>query len=208
MPPDSSFLELPPDYDRLAPFLEVAMARVPALADTGIRKFFCGPESFTSDVHPLLGPAPELDGYFVAAGLNSLGILLGGGVGTVMAHWLVDGEPPVDVTGYAIDRTAPHESTRAFRGERTTEQLGVLFGDAAYPSWRPRTARDMRRTVLHDRFVAEGAHFNSSAGWEYPEWFEGDAFPSRRSPASSPRRPGASWPRSTGPSARAWASWT
>ena len=115
VPPDSSFLELPPDYDRLAPFLEVAMARVPALADTGIRKFFCGPESFTSDVHPLLGPAPELDGYFVAAGLNSLGILLGGGVGTVMAHWLVDGEPPVDVTGYAIDRTAPHESTRAFR---------------------------------------------------------------------------------------------
>jgi heterotetrameric sarcosine oxidase gamma subunit len=177
VPPDSSFLELPPDYDRLAPFLEVAMARVPSLADTGIRKFFCGPESFTSDVHPLLGPAPELDGYFVAAGLNSLGILLGGGVGTVMAHWLVDGEPPVDVTGYAIDRTAPHESTRAFRGERTSEQLGVLFGDAAYPSWRPRTARNMRRTVLHDRFVAEGAHFNSSAGWEYPEWFEGDAFP-------------------------------
>ncbi len=177
VPADSSFLELPPDYDRLAPFLEVAMARVPSLADTGILKFFCGPESFTSDVHPLLGPAPELDHYFVAAGLNSLGILLGGGVGTVMAHWLVDGEPPVDVTGYAIDRTAPHESTRAFRNERTTAQLGVLFGDAAYPSWRPRTARNMRRTVLHDRFVAEGAHFNSSAGWEYPEWFEGADFP-------------------------------
>ena len=70
------------------------------------------------DVHPLLGPAPELDNYFVAAGLNSLGILLGGGVGTVVAHWIVDGEPPVDVTGYAIDRTALHESTRAFRKER------------------------------------------------------------------------------------------
>ena len=177
VPSDSSFLELPPDYDRLAPFLEVAMARIPTLSDTGILKFFCGPESFTADVHPLLGPAPELDNYFVAAGLNSLGILLGGGVGTVMAHWLVDGEPPVDVTGYAIDRTAPHESTRAFRRERTTEQLGVLFGDAAYPSWRPKTARNMRRTVLHDRFVAEGAHFNASAGWEYPEWFEGDEFP-------------------------------
>ena len=95
------------------------MARIPDLADTGIRKFFCGPESFTSDVHPLLGPAPELDNYFVAAGLNSLGILFGGGVGTVMASWIVDGEPPVDVTGYAIDRTSPHESTRAFRRERT-----------------------------------------------------------------------------------------
>ena len=115
VPSGSSFLELAPDYDRLAPFVERAMARVPSLADTGIRTFFCGPESFTSDVHPLLGPAPELDNYFVAAGLNSLGILLGGGVGTVLAHWIVDGEPPVDVTGYAIDRTAAHESTRAFR---------------------------------------------------------------------------------------------
>ena len=174
---DFSFGELEPDYERLAPFLELAFARIPALRDTGIIKFFCGPESFTSDVHPLLGPAPELDNYFVAAGLNSLGILLGGGVGDVIAHWLVDGEPPVDVTGYAIDRLAPHEVTRKFRAERTVEQLGVLFGDAAYPSWRPKTARDVRRTVLHDRFVAAGAHFNSSVGWEFPEWFEGPGAP-------------------------------
>ena len=165
------------------------MARIPALADIGIRKFFCGPESFTSDVHPLLGPAPELDNYFVAAGLNSLGILLGGGVGTVMASWIVDGEPPVDVTGYAIDRTSPHESTRAFRRERTVEQLGVLFGDAVYPSWRPPTARNMRRSVLHDRFVAAGANFNSSVGWEFVEWFEGDAFPHRAEAGTSPVRP-------------------
>ena len=81
------------------------MARIPALADTGIRTFFCGPESFTSDVHPLLGPVPELDNYFVAAGLNSLGILMGGGVGTAIASWIVDGEPPVDVTGL---RHRPH----------------------------------------------------------------------------------------------------
>ncbi len=166
-----------PDYERLAPFVDLAMARIPALADTGIRKFFCGPESFTSDVHPLLGPVPELDNYFIAAGLNSLGILMGGGVGTTIASWIVDGEPPVDVTGYAIDRISPHESTRAFRRERTTEQLGVLFGDAAFPSWRPRTARNMRRSPLHDRFEALGANFNSSAGWEFVEWFEGDDFP-------------------------------
>ena len=79
VPNDFSFGEITPDYDRVAPFLERAMERVPALQDAGILKFFCGPESFTSDVHPLLGPAPELDNYFVAAGLNSLGILLGGG---------------------------------------------------------------------------------------------------------------------------------
>lgn len=187
IPGDFSFGEIPPDFDRVGPFLERAMDRIPILHETGIRKFFCGPESFTSDVHPLLGPAPELDNYFVAAGLNSLGILLGGGVGTTIAHWIVDGEPPVDVTGYAIDRVGAHEVTERFRLERTTEQLGVLFGDAAYPSWHPHTARNVRRTVLHDRFVALGAHWNVSVGWEFPEWFEGDDFPMEVAPGYAPQ---------------------
>ncbi len=86
-----SFGKLPPDWERMEPFLGPAMNRIPSLADIGVRTFFCGPESFTSDVRPLLGPAPELDGYFVAAGLNSLGILSGGGVGAMVAHWIVDG---------------------------------------------------------------------------------------------------------------------
>jgi glycine cleavage system aminomethyltransferase T/glycine/D-amino acid oxidase-like deaminating enzyme len=173
VPTDSSFTELPPDWDRLGPYLQVAMDRVPVLADVGIRKFFCGPESFTSDVHPLLGPAPELDGFWVAAGLNSLGILLGGGVGSVVAQWMVDGVPPVDVAAYAVERALPHEASRRFRAERTVEQLGVLFGDAAWPTWQPRTARGVRRSPLLDRFAAAGAHFGVSAGWEYPEWFAG-----------------------------------
>jgi len=168
---DFSFGKLPPDWDRMEPFLAAAMDRIPCLADTGMRTFFCGPESFTSDVHPLLGPAPELDGYFVAAGLNSIGILSGGGVGRAVAHWIVDGVPPCDVTGYSVERTALHETSRRFRAERTPELLGVLFGDAAWPTWKPRTARNVRRSVLHDRHAALGAHFAVSAGWEYPEWF-------------------------------------
>ena len=171
VPHDFAFGTIPPDWDRMAEFLAPAMDRVPVLADCGVRLFFCGPESFTSDVRPLLGPAPELDGYWVAAGMNSLGILLGGGVGAVMAQWIVDGVPPVDVTGYAIDRVATYESSRRFRAERTVEQLGVLFGDAVWPTWKPRTARGVRRSVLHDRHVAAGAHFAPSFGWEYLEWF-------------------------------------
>ena len=147
------------------------MERIPSLAETGVRTFFCGPESFTSDVRPLLGPAPELDGYFVAAGLNSLGILSGGGVGHMVAHWIVDGVPPLDATAVAIDRTATYETSRKFRAQRTVEQLGVLFGDAVWPSWKPSSARNVRRSVLHDRLAAAGAHFGVSAGWEYPEWF-------------------------------------
>src|SRR3984957_8191114 len=170
VPRDFSFGKLPPDWNRMERFLGPALARIPCLTETGVRTFFCGPESFTADVRPLIGPAPELDGYFVAAGLNSLGILSGGGVGSVVAQWIVDGVPPVDTAHIAIDRTAIYESSRRFRKERTVEQLGVLFGDAAWPGWKPSTGRDIRRSVLHDRLVAAGGHFAQSAGWEFAEW--------------------------------------
>ena len=84
--------------------------------------------------------------------------------------------PPVDATAVAIDRTAAYETSRRFRAERTVEQLGVLFGDAVWPSWQPSSARNVRRSVLHDRLAAAGAHFGVSAGWEYAEWFaDGEA---------------------------------
>jgi heterotetrameric sarcosine oxidase gamma subunit len=166
-----SFGRLPPDWDRMEPFLGPALARIPCLSETGVRTFFCGPESFTADVRPLIGPAPELDGYFVAAGLNSLGILSGGGVGSVVAQWIVDGVPPVDTAHIAIDRTASYEVSRKFRAERTVEQLGVLFGDAVWPSWTPSTGRNVRRSVLHDRLAAAGGHFAQSAGWEFAQWY-------------------------------------
>src|SRR5215471_15689988 len=173
VPRDFAFGTLPPDWERMEPYLAMAMDRIPCLADVGVRTFFCGPESFTADIRPLLGPAPELDGYWVAAGLNSLGILSGGGVGNMVAHWIVNGVPPLDATAVAIDRTATYETSRKFRSERTAEQLGVLFGDAVWPAWQPKSARNVRRSVLHDRLAAAGAHFGVSAGWEYPEWFAG-----------------------------------
>ena len=83
IPQDLGFAVLPPDWDRMAGFLSDAMDRFPALHDAGIRQFFCGPESFTPDNGPLLGEAPELRGFFTACGLNSLGILLSGGVGSL-----------------------------------------------------------------------------------------------------------------------------
>jgi len=143
---DFSFGKLPPDWERMEQFLGPALARIPCLAETGVRTFFCGPESFTADVRPLIGPAPELDGYFVAAGLNSLGILSGGGVGSVVAQWIADGVPPVDTAHIAVDRTASYETSRRFRAERTVEQLGVLFGDAVWPTWQPSSGRNIRRS--------------------------------------------------------------
>ncbi|WP_088284443.1 FAD-dependent oxidoreductase [Kineosporia sp. A_224] len=170
-PDDFAFGTIRPDWDRVGDVLAGAMERVPSLDGVGVRTFFCGPESFTPDLHPMLGPTPEVDNLFVAAGLNSLGILLGGGVGSVVAQWVVDGLPPVDVTHYGVERALPHETTRRFRAERTVEQLGALFGDAAFPAWQPASARGVRRTPLHERLAAAGARFGVSAGWEYPLWF-------------------------------------
>ena len=188
VPSGFSFGKISPDWERMEPFLGPALDRIPVLAETGVRTFFCGPESFTADVRPLLGPAPELDGYFVAAGLNSLGILSGGGVGSMLAHWIVDGVPPVDATSVAIDRTHGYETSRRFRAERTVEQLGVLFGDAVWPAWKPLTGRNVRRSVLHDRLAAAGGHFAASAGWEFAEWYASG--PQTPAPGLDPARLG------------------
>ena len=170
-PNDFAFGTIPADWERMTPFLENAMARIPSLADAGIRTFFCGPESFTADVAPMLGPVPEVEGLFVAAGLNSVGILSGGGVGSAIATWIVEGYCPVDITGFTVERANPHENTLRFRSERIVEQLGVLFGDSGSPTFHQKTARGIRRTPLHDHWARAGAYFAPSAGWEYPEWF-------------------------------------
>jgi heterotetrameric sarcosine oxidase gamma subunit len=171
IPHDLGYAVLEPDWERMGGFLSDAMDRFPSLHDAGIRQFFCGPESFTADNGPLLGEAPELRGFFAACGLNSLGILLSGGVGSLMAQWIVDGEPPMDVSGMSVDRMMPFMATRAFREEKTVELLGTLFGDAAFPSFYPRTARNVRRSVVHDRLADAGAVFIPLSGYEVPDWF-------------------------------------
>jgi glycine cleavage system aminomethyltransferase T len=118
----------------------------------------------------------------VAAGLNSVGILLGGGVGSVMASWIVDGICPVDNAGYTIERALPHENSLRFRSERIVEQLGVLFGDGTYPTFHQHTARGIRRSALHHVWQELGAHFAVSAGWEFVEWFTPPAQPHRPIP--------------------------
>ncbi|MBT4890023.1 MAG: FAD-dependent oxidoreductase, partial [Rhodospirillales bacterium] len=170
IPGDFSFGEIDPDWDRMIPHLELAYSRVPSTIDVGVRKFFCGPESFTPDLAPLVGETPELRNCFVAAGLNSLGILSGAGIGNVLAHWIVDGYPPVDVTGINVNRFTRCENTQAFRRDRTPELLGKLFKQH-YPNETSKTARDVKRSVLHDRLLAAGAYFTEGHAWEVPDWF-------------------------------------
>lgn len=173
IPKEAAFTSIPPDWERTGPYLEAALDRLPALKEAGVRLYFCGPESFTADAHPLLGEAPELDGFFVAAGMNSLGILLGGGVGSLMAQWIVDGLPPLDVSHLTIERTQPFEATAAFRRERTVEILGTLYAHGTWPNFQPRRARGVRCSPLHHHLVDLGASFGVSSGWEVPEFFAG-----------------------------------
>jgi glycine cleavage system aminomethyltransferase T/glycine/D-amino acid oxidase-like deaminating enzyme len=170
IPSDFSFGELPPDWDRMGPYLETAMSRIPISKDVGIRKFFCGPESFTPDLQPVVGEAPELKNYFVAAGLNSVGILTGGGLGRVIAHWILDGRPDVDVTGMNIDRLHRYQANPDYRRARTVESLGTVYL-CHYPTKSMQTARGIKQSAVHGRLAAEGAFFKDVSGWEGADWF-------------------------------------
>ena len=172
IPGDASFTTLPPDWDRMGPYVEAAMSRVPAAYNTGIRTFFCGPESFTPDLRPIVGPAPEVRNYFVAAGLNSIGILSGPGIGRMVAHWIVDGDPGGDVTGMHPARLQPHQATAEYRRTRTVEALGMVY-QCHYPNRSMKTARGAKLSPLHDRLLAEGAHFREVSLWEGADWFAG-----------------------------------
>jgi 4-methylaminobutanoate oxidase (formaldehyde-forming) len=170
IPSDFSFGELPPDWERMTPFLERAMSRVPITAEVGMKKLFCGPESFTPDLRPIVGEAPELKGYFVAAGLNSIGVLTGGGLGRVLAHWIVTGNPDVDVTGFNIDRLHAYQANPEYRRQRTVESLGMVY-KCHYPAMSLTTARGVRKSPFHDRLAAAGAYFKEVSGWESPDWY-------------------------------------
>jgi 4-methylaminobutanoate oxidase (formaldehyde-forming) len=171
-PTDTPYLDLEPDWERMGPYLETAMSRVPITSRVGMKKFFCGPESFTPDLLPIVGEAPNLRGYFVAAGLNSIGILTGGGLGRVLAHWIINGLPDVDVTAMNINRVLPYQANPEYRRARTVESLGMVY-KCHYPTHTLKTARGARRSPFHERLAAQGAYFIETSGWESPAWYAG-----------------------------------
>ncbi len=170
IPDTFSFGEIQPDWDRMGPYLDKAMDRVPISHDTGIRTFFCGPESFTPDLSPVVGEAPELRNYFVAAGLNSIGILTAGGLGRLVARWIVDGRPDTDVTGINIDRLHAYQNAPEYRRARTVESLGMVYR-CHYPNRSMQTARNIKLSPLHPRLAEQGAYFREVSGWEGADWY-------------------------------------
>jgi len=170
IPDDSSFTQLPADWEHLEPQLEAAMQRVPVFGEAGIQLFFNGPESFTPDDRYLLGETPELPGFFVACGFNSVGVQSAGGAGRVLADWIVRGHPPMDLADVDIRRMLPFHNGSRYLHDRTVESLGLLYG-MHWPYRQYDSARGVRRSPLHDRLAALGAAFGEAAGWERPDFF-------------------------------------
>lgn len=170
VPKDFAFGTLPDDLDHVAPLLEGATRRIPMLGEAGIRLWFNGPESFTPDVRYLLGEAPELRRLYVAAGFNSIGIQSAGGAGRVLADWILDGHPPMDLWDVDLRRAIPFQANARYLRERTAESLGLLYA-MHWPFRQPESARGLRRSALHDRLAAAGACFGETAGWERANWF-------------------------------------
>ncbi|HJP36847.1 MAG TPA: FAD-dependent oxidoreductase [Gammaproteobacteria bacterium] len=170
IPESFCFDQLPDDFEHFQPILELAMHRMPLLKEAGIQTFFCGPESFTPDVRYHLGEAPNLQACFVAAGLNSIGIQSAGGIGRVLADWIRDGYPPMDLWEVDIRRNLPFQTNRRYLHDRVSESLGLLYA-MHWPFRQFESARGARRSPLYDRLVAAGACHGSAFGWERPNWY-------------------------------------
>ncbi len=170
IPNNFTFGEIEPDWERMAPYVEAAMNRVPETFNVGVKKFFCGPESFTPDLSPCFGQVPEIDNYYVAAGMNSIGILSGGGIGRSLASWIINNKPDVDVTGMNVDRFHKYQTNPLYREKRVEESLGLVY-KTHYPFKGSQSCRGAKYTPLYERHQKQGAFFREISGWEIPDWY-------------------------------------
>jgi 4-methylaminobutanoate oxidase (formaldehyde-forming) len=170
IPADFSFGEFEPDLEHFARPLAAAAERVPALVTARFKHFLCAPESFTPDGNFLLGETAEVAGLFVAAGMNSQGIILGPGVGLALARWIDEGAPPIDAAEVDVRRFSTAQASAGYLFERTRESLGRLYA-MHWPFQQPGTARGLRRVPLYDRLAEAGAVFGEAAGWERADWY-------------------------------------
>ncbi len=164
------FQLLEEDWDHFSILMENALLRVPALQETGIRKFYNGPESFTPDNQFILGESPEVRGFFVGAGFNSVGIASAGGAGRALAEWIVEGEPTSDLSSVDIRRFARFNGNNQWLRDRVSEVLGLHY-EIPWPNREMRTARPFRRSPAYHLLERANANFGSRMGWERANFF-------------------------------------
>ena len=170
LPYPFEFRLLDEDWDHFAILMDSAIARIPVLAETGIKKFYNGPESFTPDNQFILGEAPELRNFFVGAGFNSVGIASAGGAGRALAEWIIEGEPSLDLSAVDIRRFARFNGNNQWLHDRVSEVLGLHYA-VPWPNRELATARPFRRSPAYHLLKQANACFGSRMGWERANYF-------------------------------------
>ncbi|MGL5863561.1 MAG: GcvT family protein, partial [Phycicoccus sp.] len=176
IPDPFEFRLLDEDWEHFSVVLESALHRLPALEHTGIRKLYNGPESFTPDNQFVLGESPDVAGFFVGAGFNSVGIASAGGAGRALAEWVLAGEPQQDLALVDIRRFAPFHTSTPWLRARVGEVLGLHYA-VPWPNREPESARPLRCSPVHDRLAAAGAWFGAKMGWERTNYVAPPAVP-------------------------------
>ena len=174
IPRDFTHKLLAPDWERFGDMMDQATSRVPAIGRAEVITLINGPEAFTPDGEFILGEAPDVRGFFVAAGFCAHGIAGAGGVGQVMAEWILEGRPSIDVWRMDLRRFGAHYGDRGYARAQAVETYSTYY-DIHYPGEERRAGRGLKRSPAHARVEALGAAFGEKAGWERPNWLEVNA---------------------------------
>jgi len=170
IPESFEFTELEEDWSQFELFMLNAIQRCPAMQDAGIVHLTTVPESFTPDNKYMLGEAPGVKNFFVAAGMNSVGIASAAGAGKAISEWIVAGHPTDDLWEVDIRRFHDWQSNSRYLQDRVKESVGLLYADH-WPFKQPKTARLARCSPVHHQLATRGACFGVVSGWERANWF-------------------------------------
>jgi glycine cleavage system T protein len=160
----------PFDAPRFASLLAGAIERVPTLQDADLLKRVNGLEAFTPDGEFIMGEAPGVRGFWAACGFCAHGVSGAGGVGKMMAEWIVEGEPSLDLWHMDIRRFGAYTASRRYISTRTREIYSTYY-DISYPALERSSARKLRLSPVYARLEELEAVFGEKAGWERPNWF-------------------------------------
>ncbi len=173
IPADFNGRLLAEDWPRFEPLLENAIKRVPDLAEMDSVRLINGPEAFTPDNEFILGPT-DVRGFWVAAGFCAHGLAGAGGMGKLVAEWILDGVPSLDVWEMDSRRFGTAYRTREYTLARTIEVYSTYY-DVKYPGHEREAGRPLRTSPTYPRLEQLGAAFGEKSGWERPNWFEPNA---------------------------------
>ena len=160
---------LPGNFDRFEQLALNAAKRTPIINEVGIRQLVNGPIPWSADEGFILGWAPEVDNFFSASGIF-IGIAAGGGVGQMVAEWIIEGEPSIDLWPFDIRRFNDHHNEASFLYPRTIESYGKTY-DVHFPGEEHQSARNIRQSPIYVTLKQQGARYGSKAGWERPNFF-------------------------------------